>query len=275
VLSDEYPVRLLCKLLNCPPSSFYYTPKEVKEDDLALRDLIEEILLEFPYYGYRRVTVELHRRGVKVNHKRVLRIMRQNNLVKEVKRYMKTTLSNRSFGHYPNLIKGIEPEGPDHIWCADITYIRVKKEFLYLAVLMDLFTRAIRGWGLSRSLTEELTLAALKKVLAAHPAPKIHHSDHGMQYAAGRYIELLRARDVQISMAAVGKPTENAHLERFIRTLKEEEVYLNEYEDYEDAYQRIAYFIEDVYMTKRVHSALGYLTPSEFEAAYRAQYCLT
>ena len=269
MLAPEYPVRLLCRLLDCAPSSYYYRPQG--RDDTALRDLIEQIALEFPYYGYRRVTAEVRRRGVVANHKRVYRIMREENLLVQVKRYVRTTFSQHGLGHYPNLIKDLEPEGPNHIWCGDITYIRVRADFLYLAVLMDVFTRAIRGWHLGRDLTEELVRTALERALAAHPAPRIHHSDQGVQYAARGYIALLEAHGVQISIAAVGRPTENAYAERLIRTLKEEEVYLNDYEDYDDAYRRIGHFLDDVYMTKRVHSALGYLTPAEFEALHTAR----
>lgn len=267
MLAPEYPVRLLCDLLGCAPSSYYYQPRE-RVEDVALRDEIERIALAFPRYGYRRITAELRRRGYAVNHKRVLRIMREENLLVQVKRYVRTTCSQHGLGRYPNLIKGLEPEGPNHIWCADITYIRVRREFLYLAVLMDLFTRGIRGWHLGRDLSETLVRTALERALAAHPAPRIHHSDQGVQYAAHGYVALLEAHGVQVSMAAVGRPTENAYVERLIRTLKEEEVSLNEYEDYDDAYHRIGRFLDDVYMTKRVHSALGYLTPAEFEALH-------
>lgn len=269
MLSEEYPVRLLCGLLPCAPSSYYYQPQG--RDDTALRDLIEQIALEFPRYGYRRMTAELRRRGHIANHKRVLRIMREETLLVQVKRYVRTTFSRHGLGRYPNLIKDLEPERPDHIWCADITYIRLRAEFLYLAVLMDIFTRAIRGWYLGRNLTEELVRTALERALATHPAPHIHHSDQGVQYAAHGYVALLEAHGTQISMAAVGRPMENPYAERLIRTLKEEEVYLNDYEDYEDAYDRIGQFLDDVYMTRRVHSALGYLTPAEFEALQVAQ----
>lgn len=206
-----------------------------------------------------------------MNHKRVLRLMREEDLLVQVRRYVRTTFSQHGLGWYPNLIKNLEPEGPNHIWCGDITYIRLRSEFLYLAVLMDIFTRAIRGWHLGRDLTEELARTALERALAVHPAPRIHHSDQGVQYVAHGYIALLETHGTQISMAAVGRPTENAYAERLIRTLKEEEVYLNDYEDYDDAYRRIGHFLDDVYTIKRVHSALGYLTPAEFEALHATQ----
>jgi putative transposase len=269
VVAQEYPVRLLCDLLACAPSSYYY--QRQGRGDTELRDVMEQIALEFPRYGYRRMTAQLRRQGHRVNRKRVLRIMREQNLLVQVKRYVRTTFSQHGLGRYPNLVKGLEPEGPNHIWCGDITYIRLRSEFLYLAVLMDIFTRAIRGWHLSHNLTEELVRIALERALAAHPAPRIHHSDQGVQYAAHGYIALLEAHGTQISMAAVGRPTENAYAERLIRTLKDEEVYLHEYEDYHDAYQHIGHFLEEVYMTKRVHSSLDYLTPAEFEALQIAE----
>jgi len=269
MVAQEYPIRLLCELLACAPSSYYYQPPS--REDTELRDVMEEIALEFPRYGYRRMTAELRRRGHLVNHKRVLRLMRQENLLVQVRRYVHTTFSQHGLGRYPNLVKGLEPEGPHHLWCGDITYIRLRSEFFYLAVLMDTFTRAIRGWHLSHNLTEELARIALEQALAAHPAPRIHHSDQGVQYAAHGYIALLEAHGTQISMAAVGRPTENAYAERLIRTLKDEEAYLHEYEDYDDAYQHIGHFLEEVYMAKRVHSALGHLTPAEFDALQRVE----
>ena len=156
---------------------------------------------------------------------------------------------------------------PDQVWVSDITYIRLKREFIYLAVIMDMFTRSIRGWQLCRSLDQQLTLTALKRALSDH-VPLIHHSDQGGQYAATAYTDLLTSHGVQISMAAEGVPEENGHAERLLRTIKEEEVKLSEYYDFEDALTQIGYFIEQVYQYKRIHSALGYLTPVEFEAAW-------
>ncbi len=168
-----------------------------------------------------------------MNHKRVLRIMREENLLVQVKRYVRTTLSQQDLGL----------EGPNHIWCGDITYIRLRTEFRYLAVVMDIFARAIRGWHLSRNLTEELVRRALERALMVYPAPRIHHSDQGIQYVAHGYVALLETHGTQISMAAVGRPMENAYAERLIRTLKEEEVYLNDYQDYQDAHNRISHFL--------------------------------
>ena len=256
---------LLCDLVDLPRSTFYYASRV--RPDLELRSAMETVALDFPRYGYRRMTVELRRRGWIVNHKKVLRLMRKHNLLVDVKRFVRTTFSQHPFGRYPNLLPNTLVCRPDQVWVGDITYIRVQAEFLYLAVLMDLFTRAIRGWELARHLTEALTTVALERALASH-RPEIHHSDQGIQYAAGGYIAQLKAVEAHISMAAKGQPTQNAYAERLIRTLKEEEVYLHDYLDFDDAYRHIGRFLDEVYMTRRVHSALGYLTPAEFEAQF-------
>jgi transposase InsO family protein len=227
---------------------------------------MQEICAEFPCYGYRRVTAELRRRGWQVNRKRTARMMKIMDLqAKKVVRKRRTTNSEHSFPRYPNLMQSLLVERPDHVWVADITYVRLRHGFVYLAVLMDVFTRAIRGWHLDRSLDQSLTLTALQNALQSH-CPEIHHSDQGLQYAATDYTELLKQHSVQISMAEVGEPTQNGYAERLMRTIKEEEVDLSEYEDYHDAYRQIGRFLEDVYMRKRVHSSLNYLTPAEFES---------
>lgn len=263
-LEPAWSVRQLCQTLAIPRSSISDTPRE--PDDLAVRAELEAVAVAFPRYGYRRMTVELRRRGLVVNHKRVLRLMRATNLLVDVRAYCRTTDSTHGYGRYPNLVKGLVVTQPDYVWCADITYVRLQQEFLYLAVLLDLYTRGIRGWELGRRLTTDLPLAALDRALTTH-RPTIHHSDQGVQYAAHDYVTMLEAHDVMISMAAVGRPTENAVAERFMRTLKEEEVYLHDYRDIAEARASIGRFLDDVYQTKRVHSALGYLTPAEFEAA--------
>ncbi len=264
-LHNTFPVTRLCTALDLARSAFYFKSRAVEDADL--RDEMEKIALQFPRYGYRRMTAELHRRKWPVNHKRVRRLMREYHLLIEVKRYCRTTFSQHTYGRYPNLVKELAIVRPDQVWVADITYIRVARDFLYLAVLMDLFTRAIRGWVLSRSLSEDLTLDALQCALMFRQ-PEIHHSDQGIQYAATMYTQLLQDKDIRISRAAQGEPTENAFAERLMRTLKEEEVYLHEYQDYDDARAHIALFLDDVYMHKRLHSALGYIPPAEFEANY-------
>lgn len=261
----EWPVRLLGRVLGVPRSSYYYVSQA--DDDLELRDAIEQIALEFPRYGYRRMTVELGRRGHLANHKRVLRIMREESLLVHVQRLCRTTDSNHGYGRYPNLVKDLLIDHLDQVWCADITYIRLRREFVYLAVILDIFSRSVRGWELGRNLTEELSRVALERALLTR-RPEIHHSDQGVQYAATGYVERLEGLGIKVSMAARGQPTQNAFAERFMRTLKEEEVYLNEYATFEEARSRIGRFLDDVYMKKRVHSALGYKTPAEFEAEH-------
>ncbi|MEM8809971.1 MAG: IS3 family transposase, partial [Cyanobacteria bacterium P01_G01_bin.38] len=169
---------------------------------------------------------------------------------------------------YPNLVKELVVERPEQVWVADITYIRLREEFVYLAVLMDVFTRSIRGWHLDRTMEKRLTIAALEKGLKQY-IPEIHHSDQGVQYAANDYVQMLAEKEIAISMAGVGKAYENGYAERLMRTIKEEEVDLSEYRNFNEVYERIEEFLEEVYMKKRIHSSLSYLTPSEFEAKWR------
>lgn len=260
-------MRTLCGLLAVSASSYYYEP--MPGDDLSLLVLIEDVLLQFPRYGYRRVTEQLNRRPncAPVNHKRVLRVMQEHDLIQIVKQRVATTNSQHEYKRYPNLLKGLQITCPDQVWCSDITYIRLGDRFVYLAIVQDIYTRSIRGWHLGRSLSSDLAVLALERALGDR-RPQIHHSDQGIQYAATGYIERLTDLKVQISMSAVGQPTDNPYAERVIRTIKEEEVYLNDYTDLADARSQIGRFIEDVYQTKRIHSALGYLTPVEFEAGY-------
>lgn len=261
-LSSMYPTRMLCTMLDIGPSTYNYEPQG--RDDLSLLALIEGVLLRFPTYGYRRVTEQLHRGGCSVNHTRVLRVMRANDLLAVVKHGIRTTQSTHRYGRYPNLVKGLQVVRTDEVWCADITYIRLQGQFVYLAIILDVFTRGLRGWHLGRTLSSDLVLTALERALRQRK-PGIHHSDQGVQYAALGYVERLQSVGAQVSMAAAGRPGENPYAERVIRTIKEEEVYLNEYDNFADAYRRMGHFIEDVYQTKRIHSSLGYLTPAEFE----------
>jgi putative transposase len=266
---ESYPVGVVCELLGLPRSTLYYQPIMANED--GLEAAIDEIARQFPTYGTRRVAHQLRRvpYEIQVNRKRVHRIMTQKELLRPVKRRKKrTTDSEHPYPRYPNLVKDLEIVRPDEVWASDITYVRLKQDFVYLAIILDVFTRTIRGWCLSRLLDQELTLTALRSALQTSQ-PDIHHSDQGVQYAAYAYIDLLKVHGVQISMAAVGKAEENGYAERFMRTIKEEEVDLSEYRDFTDALDQIGHFIEEVYNHKRIHSSLGYLTPVEFELAYR------
>jgi putative transposase len=266
---EGYPITMTCEHLELSPSSYYYKP--VKCDESALEKAIDEVAGRFPTYGTRRVAMQLRRPPHKIiiNRKRARRIMTQKGLLIPVKRRKRrTTDSQHPYPRYPNLVKKIEIAYPEQVWVSDITYIRLHDDFVYLAIIMDVFTRSIRGWCLSRSLDQALTLTALKGALEGS-VPAIHHSDQGVQYAADGYIDLLKVHGVQISMATVGKAEENGYAERVIRTIKEEEVDLSEYCDFADAARQIRHFIEDLYNTKRIHSSLGYLTPVEFELAYR------
>lgn len=265
-----YPVGPACELVDLPRSTYYYRRQQSDERQL-LADL-EAVAGQFPKYGTRRVRSQLRRPpyGCRINRKRVQRIMRQRGLLRPVRwKQPRTTDSTHAYPRYPNLVKELAVSEPGQVWVCDITYIRLGSGFVYLAIVMDVFTRAIRGWQLSKSLDQQLTLAALQMALSDH-VPLIHHSDQGGHYAAHAYVELLQEHQIQISMAAVGKPEENGYAERFMRTIKEEEVDLSDYRDYSDALSQIGGFIEEVYMTKRIHSSLGYLTPAEFEASWRA-----
>jgi len=265
-MAAQYPNAIVCRVLGVARSSHYHQPAERHEVDL--REALSRVCEDFPCYGYRRVTAELRRRGWSVNRKRAARLLKDMHLqAKKVVRKRRTTNSEHSFPRYPNLVEWLVVQRPDQVWVADITYVRLKNEFVYLAVLMDVFTRAIRGWHLGRSLDQGLTLTALQKALPTH-CPEIHHSDQGLQYAASDYTDLLKGHGIQISMAEVGEPTQNGYAERLMRTIKEEEVDLSDYQDYHDAYRQIGRFLEDVYMRKRVHSSLRYLTPAEFESQW-------
>lgn len=266
---DGYPIMAVCKVLDLPRSSYYYHP--VEKDEVELEQAVEQVAGAYPIYGTRRVSHQLRRSPyhLAVGRKKVHRIMAQKKLLRAVKQSKKrTTDSDHPYPRYPNLVKQLEITHPDQVWASDITYIRLYQDFVYLAVILDVFTRSIRGWCLSRTLDQQLTLTALRSALLI-AIPKIHHSDQGVQYAAYAYTDLLKEHEVLISMAAVGKAEENGYAERFMRTIKEEEVDLSEYFDFQDALSQIGCFIDDVYMTKRIHSALGYLTPVEFEAAWQ------
>jgi putative transposase len=269
MLASDYPANLVCEVLALSRSSYYYAASSSDDDQLQLA--IAELAAAWPTYGSRRLTAQLRREPhhLTVNRKRVQRVMREMGLVSRRKRAgQATTDSRHSYPRYPNLVEDLEVSKPNEVWVSDITYVRLRSEFIYLAVIMDVFARIIRGWCLSRSLAVELTLAALEQALAK-AVPRIHHSDQGVQYAATAYTERLMQAGVLISMAEVGHAEQNGYCERVIRTIKEEEVYLSEYRDFEEAREQIGRFIDDVYLSKRIHSSLGYLTPAEFEQQWR------
>jgi len=273
----NYPVAVACQVWGMSSSSYYYQVRSADREEVAVRAAVEQLAAEWPTYGYRRIAAQLGRPKegggyeLRVNRKRVHRLMRQMGLqAHRPQRRVRTTNSAHSFPRFPNLVEGLEVERPDQVWVGDITYVRLQQEFVYLAVLMDVFTRSIRGWHLGRSLEGELTLKALRRALQ-YGTPQIHHSDQGVQYAAGGYVELLDKAGVDISMAQVGEAWQNGYAERLMRTIKEEEVALSEYIGYNDAYWQIGRFLDEVYQHKRIHSSLGYLTPAEFEQSWRGR----
>jgi len=276
-MSLAIPISLerLCRLALVSRGGFYRWrhASEAVEGDLDLRDEIQRIALEFPYYGWPRVTRELADRGLQVNHKRVYRIMREDNLLclRRRKFAVVTTDSNHARPVYPNLARDTAPISINQLWVADITYIRLELEFVYLAVILDAYSRRVIGWALDRTLEDELTICALQMALERRsPVPGLHHSDRGVQYASGDYTGLLKAHHITISMSRKGNPYDNA-FESFMKTLKYEEVHRQEYRDLADARASIEGFLERVYNQKRLHSALGYCAPAKFEQRLMAQ----
>lgn len=269
-------VEQMCRRAGVSRAGFYRFPPDPPGPDpeLELRDAIQRIALEFPSYGWRRMTAELQRRGWAVNHKRVYRVMREDNLLcLRKRRFVVTTDSDHALPVYPNLARQMALTGLDQLWVADLTYIRLELEFVYLAVILDAFSRRVIGWALDHLLEAALTLQALRMALERRrPAPGlVHHSDRGVQYASRDYTQLLQDHGVQISMSRKGNPWDNAACESFIKTLKYEEVYRTEYRDLADARAGIGVFLEKVYNQKRLHSALGYLPPAEFERSLLLQ----
>lgn len=262
-----------CSTLEVSRSTYYHWKNQSQQEEDAKASLlreIENISLECMGYGYRRITKELERRGTKANHKKVLRIMRENDLLCKPKKFKPvTTNSNHSQPLYPNLTKNLIVTKPNQLWVVDITYIHLSKEFIYLATIIDIFSRKCIGWELGRSMETQLPLNALNKAILERKRfgfeELIHHSDRGAQYASNEYVAMLEANGIKISMTETGNPRENAYAESFFKTLKVEEVYLKEYQDFDDAYRNIKKFIQDVYNKKRLHSSIGYVPPEEYE----------
>lgn len=266
------PILRLCQLAGLPRSGYYRRTRQMSSglsDPVTIEVL--SICEEHRGYGYRRVTNELHRRGHRVNHKRILALMRTENLLcRPKRRFIRTTNSCHRYRIYPNLAQAMSITGPDQLWVADLTYIRLVKGFAYLAVILDAFSRRAVGWAMSSHINTTLSLEALRMAVATRSVgPRlVHHSDQGVQYAASEYVALLASKNITISMSRKANPYDNALAESFIKTLKVEEVYLNEYETLSDAKTNIEHFIERIYNHKRLHSSLGYKPPVEYEAEY-------
>jgi putative transposase len=267
-------VERMVKLGRVSRSGFYRfdNTKPDPDRDMDLRDALQKIAVEWPSYGRPRLTQELRRRGWKVNPKRVYRLMREDNLLcVRQRRFVVTTDSSHTRKVYPNLARNVILTGTDQLWRADITYIRLRDEFVFLAVILDAFSRRVIGWALDRTMEDSLTLTALRMALShrAVEAGLVHHSDRGSQYASTDYTDLLQANGIEISMSRKGNPWDNAACESFMKTLKYEEVLRNEYRDLAEARASIREFLDKVYNRKRLHSALGYLPPTEFERNHK------
>jgi transposase InsO family protein len=261
----------MCQLAMVSRAGYYRQLMETEPDEaeMAIRAAIQEIVLaHHRRYGYRRVTVDLHRRGMIVNHKRVLRMMREDNLLAvRYRKYILTTNSQHEQEVYVNLAARMRVTGINQLWVADITYIRLRVEFVFLAVIIDRFSRKAIGWALDRTLAARLTLTALRRAIAQRQPPPgvVHHSDQGIQYACADYVEELKNNHMVSSMSRPANPYDNAACESFMKTLKQEEIYCNQYRDFEDLSEHVEEFIGNYYNRQRLHSALSYRTPEEFE----------
>lgn len=261
----------MCELAHAPRASYYrwWHRAAPLNHDLELRDRIQRICLEHRRnYGYRRVTAELRQQGWPVNSKRVRRMMREDDLLAQQRRkFVATTASDHAYSVFPNLMPSLEVDGLNQLWVADLTYLRLGQEFVYLSVILDAYSRRVIGWKLSRTLRPDSALAALAQAIATRdpPAGLVHHSDRGIQYACGDYVSLLHQHGLIGSMSRKGNPYDNARCESFLKTLKQEEIRCSEYATLEELEQNLEDFIERYYNRQRLHSALGYLSPSAFE----------
>lgn len=261
----------MCELATVNRAGYYrqWAEQAPEEEETAPRAVIQEIFLKHQRrYGRRRITVELRQRGMVVNHKRVGRLMREDNLLAlQRRRYVTTTDSQHALEVYLNVAANLQLTGVNQLWVADITYIRLRGEFVFLAIVLDRYSRCAIGWSLDRSLTAKLTVAALQQAIDKRqpPAGLVHHSDRGVQYAAQEYVEILQNHGLISSMSRPANPYDNAACERFMRTLKQEEIHCRQYRDLEDLREHMTEFIDEYYNRQRLHSALGYQTPEAFE----------
>jgi len=256
--------------VSVPRSKHYYKPKKDSHKDLRILDKIAGIALDFPSYGYRRITAHLRREGITINHKKVYRIMRANGICCSIRRsYKHTTNSNHDLAKYPNLVKNLVPVRLNQVWHADITYIRFASSFAYLAAIIDGLSRKAIGYAIGKTLSPALTISALKDAIGQRNTDGvIHHSDQGFQYCSFQYVKILKENGIEISMSEKANPYDNAKMESFFRTLKVEEVYMSDYETYDDVLASIPYFIEEMYNRKRLHSSLGYMPSEEFKGKF-------